>query len=225
MQRMRKLIITLLAVLSALPAAAADTDARLSIRPWIELEPLVRIQAEEYPIPVETAEKRLLEEGRILISGMIYGWTFTYYPGDKARRVEESFLLTPVAQVPWGSARLRVTETEVADQRLWARILYSMSDDEARRRAAWDSNTAALSTGRGSAAVQRGDAGRSAALEAAIKDAIRLSLDARYPNKPREITGDVALWDDPVVLERAGVFSVTAKVKVYVRDLVPYRIY
>jgi hypothetical protein len=224
---MRRLIaiVTMLVALGV-PVLAADTDARLSIRPWMELEPLVRIEPEEYPIPVETAAKRLLEEGRVLISGMIYGWTFTYYPGDKARRVEESFTLAPVAQVPWGSARLRVTETEVKDRRLWARILYSMDGDEARRRSAWDSNTAALSTGRGTAAVQLGGSkGRTAALEAAIKDAIRLSLDTRYPNKPRQVTGDVALWDDPVTLQRAGVYAVTAKVKVRVREIVPYRIY
>jgi hypothetical protein len=216
-------IASLLAVL-AVPAAA-DTDARLSIRPWMELEPLVRIEPEDYPIPVETAAKRLLEEGRVLISAMIYGWTFTYYPGDKARRVEESFTLTPVAQIPWGSPRLRVTETGVEDARLWARIVYAMDEEEARRRSAWGSNTAALSTGSGTAAVQLGSAGRTAALEAAIKDAIRLSLDARYPNKPREVTGDVALWDDPLTRERAGVWAVTAKVKVLVRELIPYRIY
>ena len=188
---MRKLVILLLLIPCAL--AAVDTGMRLSIRPWIELEPLVRIQLEEYPIPLATAEKRLLEEGRALISGMIYGWTFTYYPGDKARRVQEGFTLTPVAQVPWGSRRLRVTETEVKDARLWARILYSLDDEEAARRSAWDSNTADLSTGRGTAALQLGPAGRTAALEAAIKDAIRLSLDNRYPNKPREVKGDVAL--------------------------------
>jgi hypothetical protein len=73
--------------------------------------------------------------------------------------------------------------------------------------------------------VQRGARGRAAALEAAIKDAIRLSLDVRHPNKPREIKGDVALWDDPVILVRSGVYAATAKVKVFVRDLVPYRIY
>jgi hypothetical protein len=222
--RVAPLTVLILCALAARPIAA-DPDDRLFVRPWIELEPLYRIAAEEYPIPVPTAEKRLLEEGRVLISGMIWGWTFTWYPSDKARRAEESFTLTPVAQVAWGNPRLRVTETEVKDRRLWARILYAMNAEEAQRRSAWDSGTAELSTGRGTAALALGAAGRTAALEAAIRDAIRLSLDQRYPNKPREITGDVALWEDPVTLARSGAYAVTAKVKVVVRELVPYRIY
>ena len=106
----------------------------------------MRIEPGPYPIPVDAAEKKLLEEGRVLFSGMIYGWTFTYIPGDKARQVQESFVLTPVAEIPWGSPRLAVRETEVADAKLWARMSYALNEDESRRRAAWESNTAALST-------------------------------------------------------------------------------
>ncbi len=73
----------------------------------------MRIEPGPYPIPVDVAEKTLLEQARVLLSGMVYGWSFSYIPGDKARRVEESFVLTPLAQIPWGSPRLRVTETEV----------------------------------------------------------------------------------------------------------------
>jgi hypothetical protein len=221
---MRATLLTI-ALLAVLPRAGAAADTRLFIRPWMELEPLVRIDAAHYPIPVEEAEKSLLELGRTLVSGMIYGWTFTYYPGDKARKVQESFQLSPVAQIPWGSPRLRVTETEIADRRLWARICYAMDDEEARRRSAWDSNVASLSTGRGTAPLQEGEAGKVTALEAAIKDAIRLSLDVRTVNKPRQIAGEVVLWDDPVTLIGSGVYTATVKIKVMVRELVPYRIF
>jgi hypothetical protein len=66
---------------------------------------------------------------------------------------------------------------------------------------------------------------RTASREAAIKDAIRRSLDVRYVNKPREITGEVVLWDDPLTRVSAGSFRTTAKVKVLVQDLVPYGIF
>ncbi|MGA2974102.1 MAG: hypothetical protein ABSF77_02205 [Spirochaetia bacterium] len=221
---MRAFIVSCLFILAGIAAAAEPAD-RLFIRPWIELEPLVRIDAGPYPIPVDVAEKSLLELGRVLVSGMIYGWMFTYIPSDAARRVRESFILTPVAQIAWGSTRMRVTETEVADERLWARIMYTMDQEEALRRAAWDSNTAALSTGQGTAAVQQGPAGRTASLEAAVKDAIRLSLDARYVNKPRQITGEIVLWDDPITVVRSGAYTTTAKVKLLVQELVPYRIF
>jgi hypothetical protein len=206
-------------------AALAPADDRLFIRPWVELEPLVRIDPGTYPIPVDVAERQLLEEGRLLFSGMIYGWTFSYVPGDRARRVQESFVLTPVAQIPWGSPRLAVRETEVEDKKLWARISYTMNDDEVLRRASWESNTAALSTGRGKAPANAGPPGKGASLQDAIRDAIRLSLDTRFVNKPREISGEVVLWDDPQAYVRSGVYSTVAKVKVLVRELIPYRIF
>ena len=176
-------------------------------------------------MPVDSAEKALLEVGRLLISGMVYGWSFDYEPGDLARKVQERFVLTPLAEVSWGSPRLRVTETEVSDTRLWARIAYTLSDEESRRRVAWDSNTADLSTGEGTAAIQDGDAGRTKSLESAIQDAIRRSLDTRYVNKPREVTGEVVLWTDPVVLAKSGQWITSATVKLVVHDLVPYRIF
>jgi len=219
---MRALLLSLILLLPCVDAGAAD---RLFVRPWIELEPLVRIDPARYPLPLDAAEKDLLEIGRVLVSGMIYGWTFTYIPSDKARQVPETFVLTPVAQVAWGNPRLRVTETEVSDTRLWGGISYSLDDEEALRRSAWDSNTALLSTGRGSVSVTEGPAGRAASLQAAIRDAIRLSLDARWVNKPRQIDGAVVLWEDPLTVVRSGVYTTVAKVKVLVRELVPYRIF
>jgi hypothetical protein len=221
---MRTLICALLLFAAALQSRA-DAPDRLFLRPWTELEPLVRIGPGPYPIPVDVAEKDLLETGRTLVSGMIYGWSFSYTPSDKARRVAESFVLTPAAMVAWGSPRLRVTETEVTDARLWARISYVLDEQESRRRAAWDSNTAALSTGTGTADLQLGAGARTKALESAIRDAIRRSLDTRYVNKPREITGEVVLWTDPIMFVQSGTYTTTATVKFLVRDLIPYRIF
>ena len=222
---MRAFIASLLLVLSCL-TAFADTTDRLFVRPWVELEPLARIDpGTVYPIPIATAEKTLLEEGRRLISGMIYGWSFTYYPGDLSRSVKESFLLTPLAEIPWGSPRLKIIETEQSDTRLWARIGYTLDDTESLRRESWDSNTVPLATGEGAADLLAVADVRNASREAAIKDAIRRSLDVRYANKPREITGEVVLWDDPLTVVSAGSFRTTAKVKVLVRELVPYGIY
>jgi hypothetical protein len=222
---MRIVIVCLLLISSGLQRLHADAPDRLFTRPWIELEPLVRIGPGPYPVPLDVAEKTLLEEARVLLSGMVYGWTFSYTPGDKARRVEENFVLAPIAQIPWGHPRLRVIETEASETRLWARVLYSLDDEESRRRASWDSNVAALATGRGTAALQHGAAARREALESAVRDAIRRSLDTRYLNKPREITGELVLWTDPLVVARSGTYTTTATVKLMVRELIPYRVY
>jgi hypothetical protein len=221
---MRACFFTVLLLCSAL-AAFPDSEDRLFVRPWTELEPLVRIGDGPYPIPIDTAEKSLLDNAQALISGMVYGWTFTYIPGDLSRRVTESFVLTPIAVIPRGTPRLRVLETEVDDTRLWARVAYAMDDGEILRRTAWESNTAALSTGQGKASVLAGPTARMDSLRDAIRDAIRRALDTRYVNKPREITGEVVLWDDPDVLVRAGNWMTSARVKLVVRELEPYRIF
>jgi len=219
------LLVTAVLVAAAAPVARAQDTDRLSIRPWTELEPLVRIGPGPYPIPIETAQKTLLETGRVLISAMIYGWDFSYEPGDRSRGITERFELTPLAQVPWGSPRLKVLDTEVSDARLWARISYSLDEQESQRRTAWDSGTADLSSGSGTAALQLGAAGRQASLESAVRDAIRRSLDVRYPNKPRQVTGSVVLWTDPTVLIRSGTYLTMVTVKLTVRELIPYRIF
>jgi hypothetical protein len=82
-----------------------------------------------------------------------------------------------------------------------------------------------VSTGQGTAALQHGAGARREALESAIRDAICRSLDTRYLNKPREITGEVVLWTDPSVVARSGTYTTTATVKLLVRDLIPYRIF
>ena len=219
---MRRLFFLLL--LLPLLARSAAADDRLFVRPWTELEPLVRIEA-EYPIPVEKARRKLLEEARVLFSGMVYGWRFLYTPADRERRVAEVFDLVPVAEIPWGSPRLEVRETEIVDTKLFARASYTMTEDELARRAAWSATTAAKSTGRGSASVFRGPDEKMAALRAAIREAVRAHLNARVLNKPREIRGEVVLWDDPSTIVRAGAYTTTARVKLQVSEILPYRIF
>ncbi len=221
---MRRLTVSVL-LLCAATAVFPDSPDRIFIRPWVEREPLVRIDDGPYPIPLATAKKNILDDAQALVSAMVYGWTFIYIPGDKSRQVTESFVLTPVAVIPRGAPRLRVLETELDDTRLWARVVYDLNDEEMLRRAAWDSNTVAMSTGRGTAKVMDGPGARMESLKDAVRDAIRLALDTRWVNKPRQITGDVVLWDDPLVNVHAGVWMTSAKVKLIVRELVPYRIF
>jgi hypothetical protein len=156
---------------------------------------------------------------------MVYGWTFAYTPGDRERGVEESFLLTPIAEIPWGSPRLSVHETEVADLKLFARISYSLNDDELARRMSWEGNSAALSMGRGTADVFKGPAEKLASLRDAMRDAVRAHLAVRVLNKPREIRGSLVLWEGPRTVVRAGTYTTTARVKLQVSEIVPYRIF
>jgi len=214
----------LLLLVVALPVQA-QTDNRLFVRPWVELEPLVRIDERQYPIPVEKAERAVLEEARILLSGMVFGWSFDYTPPNSERGVAERFTLTPIAQIPWGSPRLRVLETQVAKEKLWARVVYSMDDAETARRASWESGTALLSQGVGKADVMKGPDTKVLSFQDSVRDAIRVALHDRYVDAPREVVGDVVLWDDPQTVVRSGMLRTASEVKIMVRDVIPYRIF
>ena len=91
----------LILLLAALPTWG-QTDNRLFVRPWVELEPLVRIEGGQYPIPVEKAERTLLEEARVLLSGMVYGWSFDYTPANSARGVDGKLHAHPDCPDPVG---------------------------------------------------------------------------------------------------------------------------
>jgi hypothetical protein len=226
---MRRFIFSVILIFGALSAVHGQAPELLFIRPWVavetEPEPVAQAQPGPYPLPTAAMQKSVLEEGRVLFSAMIYGWTFRYFPGDKSRKVQESFELLPVAQIPWGSPRLSVRDSQVEEKKLWVRMSYALDEDETLRRSGWESNTAALSTGLGKGDFMKGPSSKMVSLQDAVRDAIRRGLDTRYLNKPREISGEAVLWDDPQTTTRAGFYFTTAKVKLMVREVVPYRIF
>ncbi len=204
---------------------ARGQDNRVIVRPWADLEPFVRVGQDPYPLSTETAERRILEEARVLLSAMVYGYTFDYIPFDAARKVLETFQLTPVAQIAWGADRVRVVETDVEDTRLYARVSCTLTDFELSRRNAWSSGAVDMATGTGEGDLFKGYTDKITALQNAIKEAIRENLRTRVLNKPREVKGEVLLWEDPRTVVRAGRYFTTAKVRLHVSEIVPYRIF
>lgn len=222
---MGKIPVVALLSLILLPRQATAQGERLFVRPWCELEPFVRVGAEPYPLSTETAQRRILEEARVLLSAMVYGYTFTYVPSDAARRVPETFDLKTLAEIPWGAERVSVMETTLEDDRLYARVACNLSDFEVRRRQSWDSSAVAMSTGSGEGDLFKGYTDKITALQNAIKDAIKAHLRTRILNKPREIRGEVILWEDPRTIVRTGLYITTAKVRLRITEIVPYRIF
>jgi hypothetical protein len=222
---MRRVVISVLgSFLLAIVCRPAAGDDRLFIRPWVELEPIVRIEP-EYPIPLEKAGQWVLEEARTLLAGMVYGWTFAWTPGDVSRRVEDRFELAPVAEIPWGSERLEVRQTQVEEARLFALISYAMDPSEQLRRESWAGAVVDAGTGAGEAPTMKGRPAKFEAIANAIKDAVRNQLRTRILNKPREIRGEAVLWDDPQVWVGQGAYHAVVRIRLRVTEILPYRIF
>ncbi len=206
-----------------LPATSYD---QLELEIWCELEPMIQ-ESDDYPLSAEAARERVLEEARTLLSAMIYGVHFSYTPSDAQRRQAEQFQLTAVAELRWGDPRLRIAEAEVRDGRLYARVRYDLQDFQSARRGAWQSNAIPTAAGAGRASLFASSApeGKRRSLEEAFKEAIRNHLRPVLFNKPREVRGELLLWQAPRVVVDAGDYLTVAAVKLRVQEVRAYSLF
>jgi hypothetical protein len=172
-----------------------------------------------------TPEQRLLREARYTLSGIIYGWEFSYVPGDQARRVAEWFELDPIAEVPWGSPGLSVRDLRALEGTLHGQIDYTFSRIERAHLSQWSSFTSSRGSGSGSGPLLDGLPGKIEAIEAAIHHAVREYLRSRYPNRPREVTGRVALLGPPRVRAAAGEYHARVTIAIEVREVLDYEVF
>jgi hypothetical protein len=222
---MRHLAFPLLLLLLIRPAAATSYD-QLTVEAWCELEPMFQ-ESDAYPLSAEQAQRRLLEEARGILSDMIYGLEFSYTPGDERRQTAERFTLAPVAEIRWSDPRLRVAQAELREGRLYAKVLYDLEDFQSARRKAWESNSIPTATGSGSFSLFAAPApeGKRRSLAEAFKDALRNYLRPIVFNKPREIRGELLVWEGPQVVIASGSYLTRVTVKLRIMEIRPYSLF
>jgi hypothetical protein len=206
--------------------ASATSYDQLAVEVWCELEPMFQ-ESDAYPLSAEQARLRILEEARGILSDMIYGLQFSYTPGDERRKTVEQFVLTPVAEIRWADPRLRVVEAELREGLLYAKVLYDLQDFQSARRKAWESNTMPVATGTGRFSLFSGPApeGKRRSLEEAFKDALRNYLRPIVFNKPREVRGELLLWQQPQVLIASGSYLTRVTIKLQVKEIRAYSLF
>jgi hypothetical protein len=212
-------------LLLTLAAAVLFANEFISIEIWCELEPMVDDKETHSPLTEEESYKLIFEEARFILSGMIYGFQFTYIPSDKTRGVEEFFEVTPIAEIPWSDKNLRLIHREISENRLYGRFTYELEPFQESRLKSWQTLTIPSAMGKGEGKINRGMREKKTAAFQAIKDAIRNFLRPRILNKPREIKGEAIFLECPESIIRAGNYSTTVKVKIDIKKVVPYTIY
>jgi hypothetical protein len=201
----------------------------------------------EYPLREETLRRRALEEAAMLYSAMIYGWSFDYDVGERARGIEERFELIPLGHIPWGDGGLRATDAGIRDQRLCLWTDYHPDENQRRRLALWRAGGTrrAQGLGRGplgsplpaaAPAEPEGDAPpadetrgwldyRREGLEDAARAAVRAMLRGSERNRPKEARGRIALAAFPVFGIDSGRWLVSAQFRVELTELIPFAVY
>ncbi|MDR2184760.1 MAG: hypothetical protein LBO80_03700 [Treponema sp.] len=198
----------------------------------IDLEPVYAVFLEApYPLDTETAGRRALDESAMFFSAMIYGWSFNYDIGEKARGIAEEFELTPLGAIPAGDPGLRVTDAQVRNMRFYLWTDYRLNEAQKRRFLAWKSGGA-----RTAQAVGYGPLGgpvdaadwlgiKRKALEDAARAAVRAMLRGSERNRPKEARGFISLAAFPHYFIDGGQWAASARFRVELTGIVPFSAY
>ena len=200
---------------------------------WIDMEPIYgdRVE-EEYPLSKETAARRVLQEAALYFSGMIYGWSFHYDIGEKARSIAEDFdVFEPMGEIHWGDPRLNTIEGEMRNMqmRVWAD--YQLSEVQQKRMQMWRMEMVRNAQALGYCPMQglTPDAGwldiRNAALQDAARAAVRAMLRGSERNRPKEVTGFISLAAFPRFFIKAGQWVAVARFRVQINEIIPFAAY
>jgi hypothetical protein len=197
-----------------------------------ELEPVYVRYIEEPSSPdVMAAQRAALEEAAMYYSAMIYGWSFDYEIGEKARGIAEEFDLTPLGIIPFGDPGLRATDAEIRERRLYLWTDYRMTDAQKRRMRIWKAgsvrNIQALGKGPLGGPVETEDRLiiKKTTLEDAARAGVRAMLRGMERNRPKEVRGYIALAEFPVYWIDAGYWTVNARFRVELTGVQPFAAY
>jgi len=186
--------------------------------------------SEEYPLSADNAGKLALEEIAMLFSAMVHGWSFHYDVGERARNIAEKLEITPLGTIKWGDPQLIVTETEIRDMalRVWAD--YHLNESQQRRMQVWRTGMIknAQATGYGPSYLEEYPgwlAVKKMALEDSARAALRSALRGSERNRPKEVTGFISLASFPRYYIDSGRWSVFARFRVEITEIIPFAAY
>ncbi|MDR1144399.1 MAG: hypothetical protein LBK77_09330 [Spirochaetaceae bacterium] len=188
----------------------------------IELEQIRGFDAEEtYSMDPAEARKKGLEEAARYYGAMIYGWSFRYEVGEKARQIEEVLELSPLGTVAPGDPALEVTGVQVKDFKLYLWSDYRTGGAQQYRLARWKTGLVRSAQGYGKSSLDD----KYAALEDAARAALRSILQGGERNRPREASGYISLAAFPRYWLDKGRWMAAGRFRVEMGEITPFAAY
>ncbi|QQO11300.1 hypothetical protein JFL75_02410 [Breznakiella homolactica] len=184
-----------------------------------------------YPLDTAATHRRALSEAAMFYSAMIYGWSFEYEIGERARGIPELFELHPEGAVRFGDPKLRATDAEVKGSKFYLWTDYRMDDAQLRRIQSWRAGTV-----KNAQAVGYGPIGmpvdeddwieiKKKVLEDAGRAAVRALLQGTERNRPKAAKGFIALAAFPSYWIDAGQWAASARFRVEITEIIPFSAY
>jgi hypothetical protein len=183
---------------------------------------------DRFPLDMEGASRRALEEAAMFFSAQIYGWSFFYDIGERARGIAEEFELTLLGEIQWGDPALFVTHTRLEDRIFSVWMDYRPWEHQRRRLDMWRMGNVrtAQATGYGPWGTPMMVTGwldiRREALEDAARAAVRAILQGQERNRPKQATGFISLERFPTFHIDAGRWAAQARFNVIIEEIIPF---
>jgi len=219
---MTRITLCLLCLLClALPLSAQEV-LRGEVK--VELEQVrgfIEDAGESRILSIAEARTVALEEAARYFGAMIYGWSFRYDVGEKARNIEEKLELTPLGAVIVDDPRLETTDLQIKDLNLYLWTDYRPADLQRSRLAKWKAGTVRTAQGYGQSPLED----KYAALEDAARAALRSMLRGSERNRPREASGYIGLAAFPRYWLDKGQWAAFGRFRVEILEIQPFAAY
>ncbi len=235
---LKKLIVLgFFALIQLMPAvfpenhASADiliAPSRLRVSIWTPIDeyPLRKDlpgEDEEFYMP---AIRNLRNIGAFYLTGMCYGWTFSYTPADRARGVSEYFECIPRSIIEENDSRMLWTDPVFSDNRITCWLEFERSSSMMANREMWHKMWYVSASSRGEGSVHDGPEGMKNSVLDAVRNAVRDYAMAMSKNKPKEVTGTIVLKDEnPRIFIDSGKYVADLDFFLYVDKIEQYKFY
>ncbi|MDR2659080.1 MAG: hypothetical protein LBC27_03710 [Spirochaetaceae bacterium] len=198
----------------------------------VEMEPVyAQFLGIQYPLDSASATRWAVEDAAFAFSGMIYGWAFVYEPGEKARGLQEFLELNALGKIYPEDVKIKITDVNIKDSIFYMYTDYPLDEVQKNRVLGWKRAPVftAQSIGYGPLQGYQGTNSRSqikeTALNDAIKKALRKKLRLTERNRPRTVTGFIALSRFPVYSMQNGLWAASAEFRIEIKEIIPFAAY
>jgi hypothetical protein len=212
----------LASVLLMIACAAAAEEAPQGLV-WVDSEPVwAAALGASYPLSRQDSRQAALSEAAAWFSGMVYGWRFEYEPGDRARGIEELFDWTPLGELAADDPRITLTAATHEGSIIRFQANYEADAAQASRRATWKGGQIRAMESQGRSVLEQS---RQEALKDAAKRMIHAMARGSERERPKAISGRIALAAFPVIAIGGGTWTATARFFIEIQDIQKFKGY
>ncbi|MGP1521628.1 MAG: hypothetical protein ACTTIZ_09035 [Treponema sp.] len=200
-----------------------EKDSRIMRVPvWAFLEGQPGIMEGDDASPFIPPKKALQEVSNFLLTGMSYGWEFSYTPSDARREVKEVFEIKALNELKIKKEEIDIKEVRVKYPYIYCWAEYSLSSDEIALHQSWQNLKYKTVKGIGEGLRKNETEGIKTAYTNAIKKAIREYARKTEKNKPKEIIGEVLIKNSPRLFCSSGLFKAEIELYINIKEVIPY---